>query len=463
MRIMKTAGLAIVIATALMANAAVAKVSAEEAKKLGVTGTPLTPMGAERAGNADGTIPAWTGGITQPPAGYKVGMHHLDPFAADKPLFTITAQNYKEYGDKLSVGQQAMFAKYPDWKMIVYPTRRSASNPQRTYEMTIKNATTGELVGGEKGDGVSNVAEGLPFPILDSDPMIAGPEAMWNHKLKYKGVSARRWSTQAPVTASGKYVLVKIKEELLGLYYRQGATLEEINNVLIYFFQEVISPPRLAGQILLVHETLNSEIGPRQAWVYNPGQRRVRRAPNIEYDNPGTASDNLRTTDMTDMFNGSLERFSYKLLGKREMYVPYNSYKAHSSDTKVEDLLKPGYIDPDYLRYELHRVYVVEATLRPGMRHINPKRTFYLDEDSWQILTTDHYDAQLALWRYSEAPSINYYDVPVFWSTLEDHHDLKSGRYISVGLDNQDEMYDFSFQTTPAMFSPQSLRQRGIQ
>jgi hypothetical protein len=327
--------------------------------------------------------------------------------------------------------------------------------------MTMKNALTGELVG--DGDGVTNVAEGIPFPILDKDPKLAGMQAMWNHKLKYKGVSARRWADQAPVTASGKYVMVRIKEELLGLYYRQGATLAEINNILIYFYQEVVSPPRLAGQVLLVHETLNSEIGPRQAWVYNPGQRRVRRAPNIVYDNPGTAADNLRTTDMTDMFNGSLARFDWKLVGKREMYVPYNSYKAHSDKSKVEDMIKPGYIDPDYLRYELHRVYVVEATVKAGQRHINPRRTFYLDEDSWQILTTDHYDSAGNLWRYSDAPSVNYYEVPVFWSTLEDHHDLKSGRYIAVGLDNQEQMYDFSFQTTPDMFSPQSLRQRGIQ
>lgn len=461
MSMMKKAGLATVIAAAMLANVAQAKVGAEEAKKLGVSGTPLTPVGAERAGNADGTIPAWEGGITQPPAGYKVGMHHPDPFPGDKPVITITAKNYKDYATKLSVGQIAMFEKYPDWKMVVYPTRRSASNPQRAYEMTLKNATTGELVGA--GDGVANVAEGLPFPILDSDPAKAGAEAIWNHKLKYKGVSLQRWANQAPVTASGQYVMVRIKEELLGLYYKPGATLADVNNILVYFYQEVVSPPRLAGQVLLVHETLNSQIGPRQAWVYNPGQRRVRRAPNIAYDNPGTAADNLRTTDMTDMFNGSLDRFDWKLVGKKEMYVPYNSYKAHSSDSKVADLIKPGYINPDYLRYELHRTYVVEATVKAGQRHINPKRTFYIDEDSWQILTIDHYDAQDKLWRYSEAPSVNYYEVPVFWSTLETHHDLKSGRYIAVGLDNEDKMYDFSFQTTPDMFSPQSLRQRGIQ
>ena len=461
MTMLKKAGLAAVIAAAMIGNAALAKTSAENARKLGVNGTPLTPLGAERAGNAAGTIPAWTGGITSPPSGYKVGMHHPDPFAGDKPTMTITAANHKQYADQLTVGQIAMFEKYPDWRMVVYPTRRSASNPARTYEASIKNATTGELVGA--GDGVANVTEGIPFPILDSDAAAAGAQAIWNHKLKYKGVSLQRWSNQAPVTAGGQYVVVKIKEELLGLYYKQGASLADINNILVYFYQEVVTPPRLAGQVLLVHESLNSQVGPRQAWVYNPGQRRVRRAPNVAYDNPGTAADNLRTTDMTDMFNGALDRYDWKLVGKKEMYVPYNSYKAHSGDSKIADMIKPGYVNPDYLRYELHRVHVVEANVKAGQRHINPKRVFFIDEDSWQILAVDHYDAQGKLWRYSEAPSVNYYEVPVFWSTMENHHDLKSGRYISVGLDNEDKMYDFSFQTTPDMFSPQSLRQRGFQ
>jgi len=208
---------------------------------------------------------------------------------------------------------------------------------------------------------------------------------------------------------------------------------------------------------------LNSKKEPREAWIYNPGQRRVRRAPNVAYDNPGTASDGLRTNDMTDMFNGALDRYTWKLLGKKEMYVPYNSYTAHSDKTKVDSLIKAHFINPDLLRYELHRVYIVEANLKPGMRHINPKRTFYLDEDSWQILEIDHYDNQGKMWRYSEAPSVNYYEVPVFWSTLEIHNDLKAGRYLVQGLDNQDPEYNFSFVTKPEMFSPQSLRERGIQ
>src|ERR1700712_1128268 len=178
---LKKTATATLLALAMISTGALAKGSPQDVAKLGVKGTPLTPTGAERAGNKDGTIPAWDGGITQPPAGYKVGDHHQDPFAGDKPLLTITPENYKQYAEKLNAGQMAMFEKYKDYKMLIYPTRRSAAFPARIYEMSIKNAATGELI--DDGDGLINVAESIPFPILDADPAKAGYEAIWNHKL----------------------------------------------------------------------------------------------------------------------------------------------------------------------------------------------------------------------------------------------------------------------------------------
>src|SRR5690554_3358169 len=444
--------LAVLIGLALGAGPAMAAVSAEQAARLG---KELTAVGATAAGNAEGTIPAWEGGITTPPSGYSQGMFHPDPFASDAVKFAITPDNYRKHADKLTEGQKAMFARYPTFRMDIYPTRRSASFPERTYEYTIKNATTAKLT--DDQDGVLDAAEGIPFPIPQN-----GAEVIWNHKMKYKGVSAARWTNLAPVTANGQYNLVKIREEFMGLYYKPGNTIDDINNILLYFYQSVEAPARLAGQVLLVHESLNQSVQPRKAWVYNPGQRRVRLAPNVAYDNPGTAADGLRTSDMTDMFNGSHDRYDFKLVGKQEMYVPYNSYKAHSDKSKVSDMIKPGHIDPDYLRYELHRVWVVDATLKPGKRHINPRRTFYVDEDSWQILIMDHYNAQGEVWRYSEAPSINYYEVPVFWTTMENHHDLQSGRYLATGVDNQDTPPDYSYQSSLENYTPQALRTRGV-
>lgn len=453
MKINRKHGLALIAGAAVLATGmAQAKVSAQEAAKLGQS---LTPVGAEKAGNAAGTIPAWEGGITRPPAGFRVGTFHIDPFAADKPLYSVTRANQAQYANVLTPGQKAMFAKYPTFRMDVYPTRRSASFPQRTYDFTKRNATSCELVA--NGEGVRNCAEGIPFPIPQN-----AYEVIWNHKLKYKGLSVISYSNQAAPTANGAFTLTKVREELLGLYYKPGNTSENINNILLYFKQEVLGPARLAGQVLLVHETLNAQASPRQAWVYNPGQRRVRRAPNVAYDNPGTASDGLRTNDMTDMFNGAMDRFDWTLVGKREMLVPYNSYKAHSDKTKVRDLIRPGHLNPDYMRYELHRVWVVEAKLKQGQRHINSRRTFYVDEDSWQILAVDQYDGRGQLWRVSEAHCINYYDALTFWSTLEVHTDLLAGRYLAIGLDNEGKMYDFSLVRTPQDYTPSTLRQEGV-
>ena len=420
-------------------------------------GQDLTPMGSPQAGNAAGTIPAWDGGLGPDdwPAGYSKGDRHPDPFAGDEVRFEITGANYREYADQLSVGQIATFERYPEtYRMKVYPTRRSASFPQRIYERTIANASTGELIAG--GEGVASVAEGFPFPLPQN-----AYELIWNHKLKFKGVGGIRYNNQVAPTTNGSYQLVRLREEVLGLYYAEGNTLADTNNILLYFFQEVESPARLAGNILLVHETLNQIEQPRQAWIYNPGQRRVRRAPNVAYDNPGTASDGLRTNDMTDMFNGAMDRYDWEVLGKREMYIPYNSYQAHSGDLTADDLVQAGHLNPDHMRYELHRVWVVEATLKDGTRHIHPRRTFYLDEDTYQIALVDHYDQRGELWRLSEAHTINFYDVPTYWATIETHMDLQSGRYVSNGIDNQDQVNTFDLELSPGNYTPQSLRTRG--
>jgi len=442
--------------SAVADSAAAGGIIARAPENIARLGDDLTPMGSPVAGNGD-EIPAWTGGLSEDdwPAGYQPGDRHPDPFADDEPEFVITGDNFREYEDRLSPGQIATFERYPDtYFMRVYPTRRSASFKERVYETTIENASTAELVA--NGEGVENASVGFPFPLPQNSY-----ELMWNHKLKYKGIGGTRYNNQVAPTTGGAYQLVKLREELLGLYYKEGATIEEINNILLYFFQEVESPARLAGNILLVHETLNQIAQPRQAWIYNPGQRRVRRAPNVAYDNPGTASDGLRTNDMTDMFNGAMDRYNWEVVGKKEMYVPYNSYQAHSGDVSVDDLVMAGHLNPEYMRYELHRVWIIEANLKEGTRHIHPRRTFYLDEDSYQILLTDHYDQRGQLWRASEGHSINYYDVPTFWSTIESHMDLLSGRYVAVGLDNEDPVNTFDVELSPSNYTPQALRNRG--
>ena len=221
-----------------------------EIERLGGSGD-LTPMGSPKAGNEDGTIPAWTGGITEPPAGYSKGDHHPDPFPDDEILFVINGSNYQQYADKLSVGQQRMFERYPDtFYMNIYPTRRTVAFPQRVYDATKRNGATATTV--NDGEGVIDASVGFPFPFPET-----AKELIWNHKLKYKSTGGVRYNNQAAATAGGSYNLVVLREEFLGPYYKEGAQVEDINNILLYFFQEVEAPARLAGSILLVHETLN--------------------------------------------------------------------------------------------------------------------------------------------------------------------------------------------------------------
>ena len=442
-------------ALALVSGPLHAAVSESEAAKLGQS---LTPLGAEQAGNADGSIPAWTGGVTNPPAGYKPGAHHPDPFAADQPLFTVTAANAGQYSGRLTAGHEAVLKAYPNtYKLVVYPTRRSASNPARVYEATRRNATSARLV--SNGNGISGAIVGIPFPIPQS-----GLEVVWNSLTRYRGVAATRNIDQAAVERGGGYQLVKFDDEFLFNYTRPDITAQELesSNTLIFFKQAVTAPARLAGTILLAQETMDQVKEPRRAWVYNAGRRRVTRAPNVAYDNPGTAADGQRTSDQFDMFNGAPDRYEWTLVGKREMIVPYNAYKLHSDRLKPADVLKPLHPNPELARYELHRVWVVDARLKPGTSHLYSRRTFYIDEDSWQILAADQYDGRGQMWRVSEAHCINYYDAQTFWSTLEVHLDLLNGRYLAIGLDNDNKMYDFNVKRTPADYTPDSLRRDGL-
>ncbi|MCG9711891.1 DUF1329 domain-containing protein [Shewanella insulae] len=443
------------VIVALTAPTAFAKVSEAEAAKLG---TELTPLGGEKAGNADGSIPAWDGGITKPVAGYEKGMHHPDPFPNDKIEFTITNANKAQYKDYLTPGQMKLFELYPDsYKMNVYQTRRTASVPQFVYDATKANATRAELVA--DGNGISGASIGVPFPVPQN-----GLEAIWNHVLRFRGVDVETARSQAAPTASGGYTLVETAEEIRFQYSRPEMTLDKLkeSNTLFYFKQVVTQPARLAGTALLVKETMDQEALPRQAWTYNTGQRRVRKAPNVAFDTPGTVSDGLRTTDDFDMFNGSPVRYNWELVGKKEIFIPYNDYKLHSDKLKYEQILKPGHINPDYVRWEKHRVWEVKAQLKDGMRHIYKTRVFYLDEDSWQVAMADMYDNRDELYRVAVAHAINYYEVPTHWTTLEVIHDLQSRRYLAMGLDNEGRMYNFDAKLSEANFTPAALRRAGI-
>ncbi|MGE8065240.1 DUF1329 domain-containing protein [Pseudomonas sp. NPDC089569] len=443
------------LALSLLATGVMAAVSPQEADKLGNT---LTPLGGEKAGNADGSIPAWTGGLKANAAPIDSAGFLGNPFAAEKPLFTITAATAGQYKDKLTEGQLAMFKRYPDsYRIPVYQTHRTASSPQEIYDLAKKSALNTKPE--NDGNDLSNFESRFyAFPIPKS-----GVEVVWNHMTRYRGKNLHRDLAQAVPQTNGDYNIVEVVDDVAFPQYMKDAEADKTSNVLFYYKQEVTAPSRLAGNVLLVHETIDQVKEPRMAWQYNAGQRRVRRAPQVAYDGPGTAADGMRTSDNADMYNGSPDRYQWKLVGKKEVYIPYNNYKLYSPSLKYADIIKPGHINQDLVRYELHRVWVVEATLKPGERHVYAKRTMYFDEDTWTAVEIDHYDGRGQLWRVGEGFAINDYKEGIANYAGFSLYDLIAGRYIVQGLSNESKNA-VAYNTTPKMsdFTPAALRNAGV-
>jgi len=362
----------ILAATLLLSQGANAAVSGAEADLLKTT---LTPLGGEKAGNKDGSIPAWSGGYTTPLPGFKNGSRISDPFAADNPMYSITAKNMAQYADKLSEGSKAMLNKYPaSYRIDVYPTRRTAAAPQWVYDNTFKNAGRAKIVDGPNGSMPDGAYGGVPFPIPKS-----GVEVVWNHLLRWRGDAFRFNFHGVLVTADGKQVLtVDAKADQQSPYYLKGGDISSFNGV--YYQNRVINlgPPVRAGEGIAGRTLLNSEA---EAWVYLTGQRRVRKLPNPCCDTPAPATAGVMSFDDLEVFFGRTDRFDWKLVGKRELIIPYNGNKLLVPG-KNADVLGANHLNPDHMRWELHRVWVVEATLRAGQRHQSPKSTYYFDEDT---------------------------------------------------------------------------------
>ncbi len=431
---------------------AVAQISAEEAARLG--GAELTALGAERAGNAEGTIPAWTGGITEIPAGYVPGRHHADPFADDQVLYSIDAANLAEHAEKLTDGQKALLAAYPDTlRFNVYPTRRSASYPVWVYEAIRENATSARLVTEGRG-GVEGARVSSPFPVPK-----AAEEVIWNHNLRWRGIRVKRREGSAAVTRMGRYQVVRQLQDIAYPYGapRETAVASKFDNVLLAAKTKTYAPALRAGQGLLVIETINQTRDPRKSWRYTRSLRRIIRLPYFGYEVPPPGLDGLRTVDDFELYNGPPDRYEWTLHGKREILIPYNAYRLHSDDVKPEQIIQRKHVNPELLRYELHRVWVVEGRLKEGARHVYSRRIFYVDEDSWQIAISEAYDRDGKFWRVMEAHAVNYYEVPVLWATAYVYYDLQQERYLIDGLDNGLPGFEFSDGADPREFSPNAL------
>lgn len=392
--------------------------AAASEQDVGRLGKDLTPVGAERAGNKDGSIPEWTGGDMKAPGGWKPGTARPDPYANDKRVLSIDASNVDKYKDKLAPGQIEMVKTIPGYRMDVYPTHRSCGFPDFFYERTKKNATTAKL-GANGQDLAEAIGAAVPFPIPQN-----GAEAMWNHKLHWKGEGFQMsYAGYIPPkgTDSIGEPLGQQEWQMSPMWSPSNKGIGDARGIESLYLNTFTSPPSIAGDATLTQYKFSEA---NDVWLYFASQRRVRRAPTYQYDAPQLNTENLLTVDQYMQFNGPLDRYDWKLAGKKEMYVPYNTYRVNSSANKVDEVVKPKFLSRDLTRYELHRMWVVEATLKQGMRHTFPKRVFYIDEDTWTILVEDMYDAQGKVWRTTEMGPYMAWEVPAcVWAanTSYDH------------------------------------------
>jgi hypothetical protein len=418
-------------------------------------GTTLTPVGAERAGNADGSIPAWTGGITA--AAVQAAGSRLDLFATERPLFSITASNLPRYAARLPEGAKALFAKYPDYRMDVYPTHRTAAAPQAVYDAILRNATAARAAPEGITSGIEGAAGGIPFPIPQD-----GAEVIWNHELAFWGAAREtRLATYVVFGAQPPELTADRREVVDFPYYYPNATPGGIGAYYLERREMTVGPPEHVGESYVALQPLNVARDKFAAWQYLPGQRRVRRTPSLSYDTPDPDASGLESFDDYYIFSGGLDRYRYTLLGKREMYVPYNNNRL--LNLPPSDVLTPRVANPDDLRYELHRVFVVDATLAPGRRDIVPHRRLYVDEDTWFAVYADAWDREGRLWKFSHGSMVAIAELPAVVLGPQFVYDLQYGAYV----------FDFAFSGAPdgyrvtpphpaPIFTPEGLAASGI-
>jgi len=432
---------------ALLCPQAYAATTADEAAKLKTT---LTPMGAERGANADGSIPAWDGGVTKPAAGYRNGDPRPDPFPGEKPVVSINAKNMDAYAAKLTDGVKALMKKYPDFRIDVYPTHRSAAAPQVVYDNTFKNATRAKLV--DNGQGVEDAFGGIPFPIT-KDPY----EMILNHRLAWTGVNIQTPLRVWVMTADGKRSMASGGVQTFRRpYYDPEVTPDKFDGYYALGKFAATEPGSKAGEAILAHDGLNAK-SPRGLWQYLVGQRRVRKAPSVGYDTPDAVTSGIGLFDEAFNLFGPIDKHELTLVGKKEIYIPYNNNRSQLA--KVDELVTPKTLNPSLVRWELHRVWVIEAKLAPGKRHVVAKRMYYLDEDTWQIILIDGWDAKGDLWRTNYTLTLLAPDIPallgmVMWGG----YDLQTGAYYMNMAFNELPVEVKVLPTIPrSFFSPEEL------
>lgn len=442
----------------LLMTAAWAKVPASEADHLG---KDLTCMGAVKAANKEGTIPEFTGKWLGAPTGVahtqSSGKHPVDIYADEKPILVITAENAEKYADKLSAGQKAMFQKYPKTMQVpVYKGHRDFRYADEVCDVVKKNALESELT--DNGLGVKGSLGGINFPIPKN-----GTEVIWNNLLPMRAYTESIIRDMGSVLSDGTITFGRMENRNLDVTTQPANRGKPVEGRMAYSMTRTLLPEREKGGVTVSSEPVNFAKDKRLAWSYDAGTRRVRQVPEYGFDQPMAGTGGKMTIDSDRLFNGSPERYNWKLVGKKEMYIPANAYKIHGSTVKYADLLKPNHANPDFMRYELRRVVVVEGTLKEGYRHMYGKRVLFVDEDTGQAVAADMYDARGQLWQYAFINTYYSFDINAWHAGTSFYHDLNSGSYMAYNLFQERPLGPIlnKGDLDPSQFTPQAARNLG--
>lgn len=444
---------------AVTLHSARAGVSQEEADTLKTT---LTPFGSIRAGTADGLVPAWTGGLVAPDQGAPLVGIPPDPYVKDHVMITIDANNYTKYEDKLTPGLIAMFKLYPDFKMLVYPSHRPAAAPQWVYDNTAKNAVTAEPAKGGILDGFQNAYGGIPFPIIKADDPDAGAELIWDHMSRWQGTSSYGIDTGYVVNNGPPTLVQASKQWIFDPYYVPGGSPQTFDGYMTKFKYIIFAPADIDGSAFVQWDKASG--GPNDittSWQYLNGQGRVRQAPELKFDTPSNQTDDVSNYDEYFMFTSSPTQYNWTYDGEKEMIIPYdNNTLLNASAT---DSLGKHFINPDLLRFEVHRVYVVTGTLRPGFRNVMAKRVFYIDEDTNTIALADEYDAKGKLYHmmmgfFEDRPSLpgTFLGASVVYNMQTGQYVIPNGPIRYGSASNQMQFFATA-EYPPSTFNPQQL------
>jgi hypothetical protein len=393
--------------------------------------TTLTPLGSERAGNAAGTIPEWTGGFTTVPASWNPSKTAApDFFAGDQPLYVVDSSNMAQYASLLTDGVQHMITS-SGFSLKVYPSHRTHALPQYIMDNIVANSTRAQLDPAGGRLGFTGGYGGIPFPIPTiSDPLAAGAQIMWNHTCRWQGYA---------VTFNGSsYVVNAGVVQLAGAgitqnyfpYYDPNGSLATFKGYQYMNHETLFGPATSVGTQIIDRYATNPYENPNILWELLQGQGRVRKAPELAYDTPSSFLDGVGNFDEYDGFNGALDEYDWKYIGKQEMLIPYNNNKMRNTPALVAHQAK--FLNPDVVRWELHRVWVVEATLHPGSRNVLARRRFYVDEDTWFIAIADSWDANGNIYKQDVCFNQVRPDLPGTIQLNSVVYNLQSGNYVSV-------------------------------